>query len=73
MPSFAIWAVMEQVPAETNVTRPVEAIVQTDEVVVEYDLMPVPPDAVALIVGPVLPNEYDNENELESIERVLDV
>jgi hypothetical protein len=47
---------MEQVPAETNVTRPVEAIVQIDEVVVEYDLVPAPADAVALIVGPVLPN-----------------
>jgi hypothetical protein len=64
---------MEQVPTETNVTRPDEAVVQTDEVVVEYGLVPVPPDAVALLVGPVVPNEYEDENELGLIVRSLAV
>ena len=64
---------MEQVPAATRDTSPVEATVQTDEVEVENDFVPEPADAVALIVGPVPPKEYDEEYEDELIVRVLAV
>lgn len=42
------------VPAATNVTTPVEAlIVHTDVVELEYDFVPAPADAVEVIVGGV--------------------
>jgi hypothetical protein len=53
-------ALIVQVPASTNVTTPVDAlIVHTDVVELEYVLVPAPADAVEVIVGGVALPEYE--------------
>jgi nitrogen fixation protein len=60
VPSVAIDAPIVQVPTDTNVTSPEEALmVQTPVVELEYVLVPVPADGVEVMVGGVASTEYE--------------
>ena len=72
-PDCATDALIEHVPADTNVTAPVgELTVHTEAVVVRYDLTPEPADGVAVIVGGVDAIKYVAVYDEESIESVRD-
>lgn len=67
-------ALIVQVPASTNVTTPVDAlIVQTDVVELEYVLVPAPADAVEVIVGGVAFPEYEALYDPASMVRVREI
>jgi hypothetical protein len=66
-------ALIEHVPADTNVTTPdSEPTVHTGAVDVKNDLTPEPADAVAVIVGGVAVITYVAEYDEASIESVRD-
>jgi hypothetical protein len=60
--SVAICAEIPQFPVETKLTTPVElSIVQIDSVDEEYVLVPVPNEAVEVIVGGVADCKYEGK------------
>jgi hypothetical protein len=70
-PDCATEALIEHVPADTNVTTPDgELTVHTEAEVVRYDLTPEPADAVAVMVGGDEDIEYVAEYDDVSIESV---
>lgn len=73
-PETPIVAPIVQVPAATNVTTPEDAFtVQTGVVELEYVLVPLPSDAVEVMVGGVASPEYVAEYEPALMERVREI